>query len=54
MKPYWEELLVPRPGLIIKEVEHHYDNLYFEDELGRVWQLRVEIEGPILQCIDHK
>lgn len=54
MKPYWNEFMNPRPGLGIQEGEKHYDNVYIKDQTGRVWQIWIDGDHPLIQLIGHE
>lgn len=51
MKPYWNEMTTPRPGLRIQEVETKQDNIYIKDEWGRVWQIVIEVDHPMIYAL---
>lgn len=51
MKPYWEQMMTPRPGMPIQEVKLERDNVYIKDQQGRIWQIVIELETPIIHSL---
>jgi len=54
MKPYWNEMMTPRSGMPIREVEMHHDNVYIKDALGRVWQIWMDVDTPLVQLLGRE
>lgn len=54
MKPYWNKMLNPHPGMLVREIENKYGNVYIKDEYGRVWQIWFVHEGPQIQLVAHE
>lgn len=54
MKQYWHEFMGPRPGMPIRETVTKYDNIYIKDQFGRVWQLWIEFDGPLIQQVGNE
>lgn len=54
MIAYWDEIMTPRPGLGILEVENKLDNVYIKDQYGRVRQIVIEHEHPIIHLVGRE
>ena len=55
MKPYWNEMMTPRPGLPIREVVTMADNVYIKDGQGQIWQFVVGYDSqPEIRLINNE
>ena len=47
-------MMNPRPGMSIREIENHFDNVYIKDADNRIWQIWFEHGGPMIQLVAYE